>query len=213
MKKDKKVIIFVITILALFFLCAMLVIGANSVKNTNTLFIFKNLIIICYSLCCLLSIVALIKYLNVISIVLITINCILLFGQLYFFDNRLYYKLLLILMFISLIYTFIVLIIKLIKKARNVSGLDVPLLNAILPSAIIIFSYTMKTFYLFDTIEIISNNVWLISFIVSIVISLIVLINYLIFSSILLYSKYSFLPIPLILFRLHHIWIFERIRL
>ena len=40
MKKDKKVIIFVITILALFFLCAMLVIGANSVKNTNALFIF-----------------------------------------------------------------------------------------------------------------------------------------------------------------------------
>ena len=79
MKKDKKVIIFVITIFALFFLCAMLVIGANSVKNTNALFIFKNFIIICYSLCCLLSIVALIKYLSVISIVLIVINCILLF--------------------------------------------------------------------------------------------------------------------------------------
>lgn len=181
MKRDKKVIIFVITILALFFLCAMLVIGANTVKNTNALFIFKNLIIICYSLCCSLSIVALIKYLNVISIVLIVINCIFLFGQLYFFDNRLYYKLLIILMFISLIYTFIVLIIKLIKKARNVSGLNVSFLNAILPSTIIIFSYTMKTFYLFDNIEITSNNVWLISFIVSIVISLIVLINYLIF--------------------------------
>ena len=44
MKKDKKVIFFVITISALFFLCAMIVIGADSVKNTNDLFIFKHLI-------------------------------------------------------------------------------------------------------------------------------------------------------------------------
>ncbi len=42
MKKDGKVIIFITTILALFFLCTMLVIGANSVKNTNALFISKQ---------------------------------------------------------------------------------------------------------------------------------------------------------------------------
>lgn len=180
-KKDKVAIIYSIVIVSLFFICGALIIGSDYLKNEHIYFIFKNLIIIIYTAICTLSIIALKKYLNIISIVLIIVHCILLFGQLYFLPNRLYYKLLILIFILSFIYTVIILILKLVRKVEINNTLDVPLLNAVLPTTIIGMSYFMKTFYLFDTIQISTGEVMLNSFLISLVVAMVTLIIYLIF--------------------------------
>ena len=177
---NKKVIAFAIAIVSLFILCTGLIIGIEYIKNENTYFIFKNLIIISYTLTSLLTIIGLIKYFNPISIILIIFHCICLFGQLYFIPYRLYYKILTLTSIITILYTIIILIIKIFKKINIKQRLNVPLLNAILPTIIILATYFMKTFYLIDTVEIISNNILSKSIIIGTCVAVLALIIYIV---------------------------------
>ncbi len=180
MKKGKAAIVFVIIIFSLLFLSLGLIIGLDYLKNEKTYFIFKNIIVFSYSVSSILSIIALKKYLNFLSIILIIIQTIILIGQLYFIPIRSYYILSILLFFVSIIYTLVILVIKAIKKTRRNNTLDVPLLNAVLPTLIVGCPYFMNTIYLFDLIEMISNNVMWNSIIVGLCFSIIALILYIV---------------------------------
>lgn len=180
MKKENFLLFYIILTISLLFVSGGLVIGIDHVDDENTYFVVKNLIAISYSLTCILSIVGLFKFLNFMTIILILIHCICLFGQIYFINIRLYYALLIILFTLSAIHLLLMLIFKKPLKYKKYDNVNTNLLNGILPTSFIGFSLFVETFRLMDLLEMGNNKLLTLSFFVALPISIIALVIYLI---------------------------------
>jgi len=151
MKSEKLVIVGVCILIVLFVIACGFLIGSDYVADPTTFFVFKNVSVISYSLLSMLTVIALKQYLHWISSCLILGNCVLSFGQLYFLEIRLYHMLLLLFLILSICNLVIQLILK-YKHGQN-RNVNAPLLNGILPLAVIGFVFFVKLFMLMKLVE------------------------------------------------------------
>ena len=182
MKKEKLVLAISISIFALILILLFLVIGLDYVKNAKTYLIIARIIAILYFIVSIFTIITLFKFLKFFSILLILINSVCSLGFVYFIPIRLYYKILVLVTVISIIYSAILIIARITKKVYKLTNVDVLLLNAVLPLLFIGSSCFIKTFNLFDLIEIHPDNAMNISMIIGLISALIFTTLYIFFN-------------------------------
>lgn len=136
MKNNRLTNFYIILAIGGFISYSLFLILQHHAKNIDTFFVYKNIQIVSYTITIIVSIVSLIRYFNLFSILILVCFAVTMFGQLYFLDIRLYSTCI----FIILLASIVNLAISLVIRKRNPSkycDVDKNLLNGLLPFAIV----------------------------------------------------------------------------
>lgn len=152
-KGDKVAVVWSCATIFLLFVAVGFLVGAQYVTESNTYFVFQNIVSISYSAMSILAVIALRKYFKLPGGLLILGNVILSVGQLWFLEFRMYHRLLIGLFLLSILYLGYNLLRFFYCRKNNLEFETIQLVDGILPTAFVGGSFLAKAICLTKMIE------------------------------------------------------------